>query len=619
MYETNNTQGDAYLPRKSMNYNLDFDALRDQKMETPDMFRKLWRLVGNEKRSLIVALLVIGVNSVLNLIAPFLIGHAVDKFVVTNEYSGVIRYAIILLAVFVVVLFTGYAQTQLMGKVGQRMLYNLRNAVFTKLQELPFAFFNQNKSGDLISRINSDTDKINQFFSHSLIQFTASLVSMTGAAVFLLAINLKLGLAALLPGVVLWIFTRSVSPYVKKMNAVSLRSGGQLSAEIQESLSNFKVVVAFNRRDYFRDKFEEANADNYRKALKAGYVNNSLAPVYGFLANLGQMVVLTFGIYMLLNGQFTIGLLISFLSYIVLFYNPLRQIAGLWANFQVALACWDRISMILALKNDLPVMTDDVAVSSGTTGKSPFDSDATARHDTVLGFEKVSFAYTPGNDILTDISFELKRGMTYAFVGPTGGGKTTTASLISRLFDPSLGRIMLNGRDLRSFTHEERARRIGFILQEPILFTGTLRDNIVYGNPEYQYLNDEELTGVLHREGLHDLVSRFNSGLSLEINASGDGVSLGQRQLIAFIRAVLRKPDLLILDEATANIDTVTEQLLDEVLAKLPATTTRIIIAHRLNTIENADEIFFVNSGKVTRAGSMQQAVELLLHGKRLS
>lgn len=584
------------------NYNLNFDTGTDAAMPASAMFRKLWQLVGNEKASLVVALLVIVVNSVLNLIAPFLIGDAVDKFVQTREYSGVIRYAVVLLVIFMLVLVSGYFQTQLMGKVGQRMLFNLRNALFTRLQQLPFAFFNQNKSGDLISRINSDTEKINQFFSHSLIQFAASLVSMLGAAAFLLSINFELALAALLPGAILWIFTRSVSPYVKKQNAVSLRSGGQLSAEIQESLSNFKVVVAFNRRDYFRTKFEEANADNYRKALKAGFVSTTLAPVYSLLANIGQLVVLAFGIYLIIKGTFTVGLLISFLSYIVLFYNPLRQIASLWAGFQVALASWDRIALILGLKNDMEILPEE------PVAEKP-----------LLQFQEVSFAYTPEKEILSHISFDLQRGKTYAFVGPTGGGKTTTASLIARLFDPVSGRILFNGRDLRSYTHDERASRIGFILQEPILFSGTLRDNIVYGNARYQHLGDEELMNLLQQEGFGSLMSRFGGDLGMEINASGDGVSLGQRQLIAFIRAVLRRPELLILDEATANIDTVTEQLLDEVLAKLPASTTRIVIAHRLNTIENADEIFFVNSGSVIPAGSMEQAVELLLHGKRVS
>lgn len=586
-----------------MKYNLLFNKVENTKMSTREMFSKMLQLVGSEKRSLLIAITVIFINSLLNLVAPFIIGDAVDKYVVSNNYDGVIRYAILLFVIFLVVSATGYAQTQLMGKVGQRMLYNLRNAVFTKLQDLPFAFFNQNKSGDLISRINNDTDKINQFFSHSLIQFTASIVSMIGAAGFLLSINLKLGLAALFPALVLWIFTRSISPLVKKKNAISLKSGGQLSAEIQESLSNFKVVVAFNRRDYFRDKFEGANSENYKKALIAGYLNTSLAPVYSLLANIGLLIVLAFGIFMILSGEFSIGLLISFLSYIVLFYNPLRQIAALWANFQVALACWDRISMILNLENDMPAVKDE---------NNP-------ANPSVIAFEDVSFAYQEGKDILKNTNLTLEKGKTYAFVGPTGGGKTTTASLISRLFDPNSGRILLNGKDLKSYSDEDRAMRIGFILQEPVLFTGSLMENIIYGHPIYQHLTETEVNELISKEGLGDLLNRFSGGLQLQINASGDGVSLGQRQLIAFMRAVLRKPDILILDEATANIDTVTEQLLESVLAKLPAKTTRIIIAHRLNTIENADEIYFVNSGQLIEAGSMQQAVDLLMHGKRQS
>jgi len=224
-----------------------------------------------------------------------------------------------------------------------------------------------------------------------------------------------------------------------------------------------------------------------------------------------------------------------------------------------------------------------------------------------------------GNEILTNVSFDLERGKTYAFVGPTGGGKTTTASLIARLYDPTAGQILLNGVDIRSLNANERTAKIGFILQEPFLFTGTIRDNILYGNACFMNLSDDELKEELKAVGLDGLLERFEGGLTAEIKSTGDGISLGQKQLIAFIRAVLRRPDLLILDEATANIDTVTEQLLDEILKKLPDSTTRIIIAHRLNTIENADEIYFVNSGAVTKAGSLNDAVGLLLHDKRAS
>jgi ATP-binding cassette subfamily B protein len=221
--------------------------------------------------------------------------------------------------------------------------------------------------------------------------------------------------------------------------------------------------------------------------------------------------------------------------------------------------------------------------------------------------------------VLSDVNFTLEKGKTYALVGPTGGGKTTTASLMARLYDPTTGMIFLNGQDIRTYAPAIRAQKIGFILQEPILFSGTVRENILYGNDTYKELTNDALIKVIHDAGLEALLARFDGGLDAVVATQGDALSLGQKQLIAFMRAVLRDPELLILDEATANIDTVTEQLLEDILKKLPKSTTRVIIAHRLNTIENADEIFFVNGGGITRAGSMEHAVDMLLHNKRES
>jgi ATP-binding cassette subfamily B protein len=237
----------------------------------------------------------------------------------------------------------------------------------------------------------------------------------------------------------------------------------------------------------------------------------------------------------------------------------------------------------------------------------------------VLKFENVNFSYPGGKEVLRDTSFTLEGGKTYALVGPTGGGKTTTASLMARLYDPTSGMVFLDGRDIRTYKPEDRTKKIGFILQEPFLFTGTVRDNIVYGNERYRNHSSEQLIEVLRENNLGDLLGRFDQGLDTKVTSSGDSISLGQKQLIAFMRAALRNPDLLILDEATANIDTVTEQLLQGILDKLPPSTTKVIIAHRLNTIANADEIFFVNSGEIIPAGSMEQAVDMLLLGKRES
>ena len=587
-----------------MNYNLNsiFEN-REKKKSILNALKSLLKYAADDKKILIMAFIAMTISAVFLLLGPYLIGYTIDHYVRTKMYHGVIVFSIILLIMYILSFITSYVQTKLMGTFGQHMLLTLRNLLFGKIQELPVDFFNQNKAGDLISRINNDTDKINQFFSQSLMQFSRSILIMIGSGIFLLSINLPLGAAALSPALFILIFTHFISPWVKKKNDVSLKSVGLLSSAVQESLNNFKVIVAFNRRDYFREKFSQSNKENYRNALSAGLANNLLMPVYGFFSNVGQMIVLIFGIYLISVHDFTVGLLISFLAYITTFYNPLRQLAALWANFQVALAGWDRISVILKLESNLPVIED----------KKTYESKS------LISFNKVSFGYPNGADVLHNINFNLEKGKTYAFVGPTGGGKTTTASLIARLYDPTEGKVLLNGKDICSYSPEERTKKIGFILQEPFLFTGTVRENILYGNEKYKNYTNDKLTGVLINAGLESLVEKFEVGLDTKVNNSGDGIGLGQKQLIAFMRAILRKPELLILDEATANIDTITEQLLEDILQKLPATSTKVIIAHRLNTIENADEIYFVNSGEVIQAGSLEHAMEMLMQGKRVS
>jgi ATP-binding cassette subfamily B protein len=586
-----------------MNYNLNDIAASQPKTTTMQSLKKMLQLIQEERRNLGFAFFAILINSVLNLLGPFIIGYVIDKYVVPKDFPGVVRWAGILLLMFMAAFVSSYVQTRLMGGIGQRMLFKLRNSIFTKLQHLPVEFFNQNKAGDLISRVNNDTDKINTFFSQSLMQFIGTIATMFGAGIFLLSINFRLGLATLLPAILIFIFTKFSSAWIKKRNALALQRTGGLSAEIQESLQNFKVIIAFNRRDYFRNRFEDANKQNYDSAISAGIANNVFIPVYGFFASTAQLIVLAYGIYLIARGEFSIGLLVSYLAYATNFYNPLRQLAALWTNFQVAMAGWDRISTILNLENNLPVLP---AVAEPT-------------NDAVLEFRHVSFGYDEGKEILHNISFTLEKGKTYALVGPTGGGKTTTASLIARLYDPVKGTVLLKNKDIRSYEPAERTALIGFILQEPFLFTGTVRENILYANKAYEHFSNEQLAESISTSGLQTLLSIFEKGLDTEIISGGESISLGQKQIIAFMRAVLRNPALLILDEATANIDTITEKLLQDILNKLPETTTRVIIAHRLNTIQNADEIFFVNAGEVTAAGSFDHAVDMLLEGKRES
>lgn len=585
-----------------MNYALN-NPTAGAKTSTRESLRAFWPLIAKEKHVLAGAVVAIIINASINVAGPAIVGHVIDTYVSQGEYGGVIRWSVLLFVLYFVSMIAAYMQTTLMGGVAQRMLFNLRNSIFMKLQSLPVAFFNQNKAGDLISRINNDTDKLNTFFSQSLMQFIGSFFMITGTGIFMLSLNPRLGAASLMPVVALIIFSRLISAWIKRKNATSLQATGGMSAEIQESLDNFKVIVAFDRRDYFRRKFDEANQINYKSALSAGMANIIFAPVYGLIGNVAQLIALVYGLHLVAAGDLTAGLLISYLVYTVRFYDPVRQIAALWSTFQLALAAWDRIAVILHME-------------SGMTSVS---AESSAKNAPLLEFRDVHFRYPNGKEVLHKIGFTLERGKTYALVGPTGGGKTTTASIMARLYDPSQGEVLLDGRDIRSYTDAERTKKIGFILQEPFLFTGTVGENIVYGHPSYAEYSTEKLSADLEKAGLGKLLERFEKGLETPVTSGSDAMSLGQRQLIAFMRAVLRDPDLLILDEATANIDTVTEQLLEDILRNLPKHTTKVIIAHRLNTIENADEIFFVNAGEIERAGSLEHAVDMLLHGKRES
>jgi len=586
----------------SMKYKLETKNAFGAKRTLRAGIKRFAPLIVPERGHLAIAVVAMLVSSGATLVGPIIIGRAVDTYVRLKDSQGLLMSALFLLGVYLVGVGGSYTQILTMGGVGRRVLWSVRNELFAKLQELPLAFFTENKAGDLISRVNNDTDKLNQFVAQALMQFVSSLFLMTGVAIFVLSLNWRLGIAALLPAFGVFAVTKATAAWVKRRNMRSMQTLGGLSAEIQESLQNFKVIVAFNRLDYFQRKFKTANDTNYGASVGAGFANNIFMPMYGFAHNLAMLLVLAYGILLIGASETTAGLLIGFLLYVNNFYGPMRQLATVWQSFQLALAALDRISEVLALESDMPILP-----------AGPQESTS------VLQFRKVHFQYPGGKEVLHETTLELKRGTVYALVGPTGGGKTTTASLMARLYDPTAGSILLDGRDIRSVPPAERARKIGVIPQEPFLFTGTVRDNIVYGNEDYAHCSAEQLAAVLEKANLSSLLSRFPEGLETKVAHSGNSISLGQKQLIAFMRATLRDPELLILDEATANIDTVTEQLLEEILAKLPPNTTKVIIAHRLNTIDKVDQIFFVNSGAITLAGSMEHALEMLLHEKRAS
>src|SRR5580692_4638678 len=516
--------------RATMKYTLETAKGPGKKRSLRESGKKFLPLFATEKKPFIAALSAIVISSVATLVAPVIIVRTIDTDVRLKNTHGLLISALFVLAIYITGSVASYVQVITMGGVGRRVLFHLRNALFLKLQDLPVAFFNQNKAGDLISRLNNDTDKLNQFVAQSFMQFVGSVFLITGAAIFLVALSIKLGLAALFPAFCVVLFTRGTSAWIKRKNLVSLQALGGMSSEVQESLNNFKVIVAFNRVDYFRWKFNSANEKNYAASTRAGIANNIFMPLYGLASHLAQLIVVAYGIYLIEAGQVTLGLLIGFLLYVNNFYGPMRQLATVWASFQMAMAALDRISEVLALESNLPVI-----------------DAAAAESDSVLSFRQVWFQYPDGKEVLRDVSFEMERGKAYALVGPTGGGKTTTANLMARLYDPTQGSVLMHGRDIRSYTPDERAQKIGFILQDPFLFSGTVRDNIVYGNEPYRDYSSRKLAEVLEEANLSTLISRFSEGLDTVVTTSGNSISLGQKQLIAFMRAALRRPELLIL------------------------------------------------------------------------
>ena len=582
-----------------------FDASKKTSLNVGKSLVRFGEFLGEEKSRLVWAIIVVLINASVNVAAPLVVGRGIDEFIKNRNWENLVKYGWCLAGLYLVVAVTNYFQTILMGQVGQNILYQLRFKVFEKIQNLPLSFFNQNKLGDLISRINSDTDKLNQFFSQSLNQFMNHMFTLLEIGIFVFLVNWRLSLWMILPAVGLVLITYFMASFLSKRNRLSLQSLGNLSAEIQESLSYFKVIVLFNRRDFFRDNFNKANENNFAMSVRSGMANNINGPIYDLAWNMGITIVLITGLGMILNGNMTIGLLISFLSYTDKFYSPLRQMAQVWSNTQMAFAGWVRISEILDLKSDLKMVS-----WSRKTNKAD---------NKILAFDKVDFSYDGKKKILDKVSLNFLIGKTYAIVGPTGGGKSTMAALMCRLYDPDKGKIYFLEKDIRSYTGKELSEEIGFILQEQFIFSGSVGENIVYGNPDYKNYNKQKLEDELKEDGLEMLVDRFENGLETKITPETETISLGQKQLISFIRAIMRKPKLLVMDEATANIDTVTESLLQKIIDKLPSETTKIIIAHRLNTIKKADEIYFVNDGEVVTVESLEKSVEMIEKSKRKS
>jgi ATP-binding cassette, subfamily B, multidrug efflux pump len=553
-----------------------------------------WRMLGEMapfRATILVAFAFILVGACAQAAGPYLVSRAIDGDLVRHDGLGLARTMAMLLAVYGVAAFAQRAQTRRVGAVGQRVLAALRARLFEKLSALPLAYFDKRPLGDLMSRLLSDVDTLNQLFSQGLTQLLGSLVGLVGILIAMLVLCVPLALAcfAIIP--VMLATTWIVAGYARRAYRKTRQTVGSVTAELQEEIVGLRQAQAFDRTDVNIERFRGRNAANRDANVSAGGVTSALSPVIDVLGTLSTALVIGYGGYFVLEGKMSIGLLGAFLIYVQQFFRPVTLAASVYTLMQSALAGAERVYGILDEEREPP--DDPAAVDL-------------ARVEGRVTFDHVSFGYDAAHPVLHDVSFEAAPGQVVAIVGKTGAGKTTIASLVPRFYDATSGAVLLDGHDVRSLTRAGLRRRMAMVLQEPFLFSGTIADNIAYGRPG---ASRAEVEAAARAVNAHDFIAALPQGYDAPLGEGGATLSQGQRQLLAFARAVIADPRVLLLDEATANIDTRTEAIIQKALGTLLAGRTSIVIAHRLSTIRNADSILVLDAGRIVERGTHDELV----------
>jgi ATP-binding cassette subfamily B protein/subfamily B ATP-binding cassette protein MsbA len=524
--------------------------------------------------------------------APWMVSRAIDHDIVGGDGAGLGRSALVLFCIYTVGALAQRAQSRRIGSIGQRVLATLREQLFAKLQALPLAYFDQRPVGDLMSRLLSDVDTLNQLLSQGMTQLLGALLGLCGILVAMLLLNLRLALVSftIIPamlGMTAFFAARARAAYRKTRKTV-----GDVTADLQEEIVGVRQAQAFNRTDINIERFRARNAANRDANVAAVGITSAFPPSIDVLSTLATALVIGYGGYLVFHGQLSVGLLAAFLIYVQQFFRPVQLAASVYTLAQSALAGGERIYAVL----DEPSEPADAA-----------DAIVLQRVQGAIEFDRVSFSYAPRDPaspraaVLHDVSFRIAPGQTVALVGKTGAGKTTIASLIPRFYDVTDGAVRLDGHDLRQVTRASLRAQLAMVLQEPFLFSGSLAENIAYGRPS---ASRDQIEAAARAVDAHGFIAALPAGYETVIGEGGGTLSQGQRQLVAFARAVLADPRILILDEATANIDTRTEATIQRALATLLAGRTSVVIAHRLSTIRNADLILVVDGGRVVERGT---------------
>lgn len=549
--------------------------------------KRLWQAFGREKRWLPLVFAIVLVDGLLMLSAPYLIGKAIDAMTGGAEAFSFLSIIILaLLGSYIVDGALTFLQGWMIAGITQRIVTNMRQALFEKLQKLPIAFFDSRTHGELMSRLTNDIDNVSNSISQSTTQLMSGVIVLAGSLVMMLVLSPILTLACLITVPLVFLLTRTIAKRTSVLFKNQQIELGKLNGHIEETISGIQVVKAFNHEEKAIVDFAAINDRLCKVGMKAQIWSGFLMPIMNVINNLGFAMVAIVGGILAVKGMITVGVIASFLSYSRQFVRPLNDLANIFNVLQSGVAGAERVFEVLDEREE-PLDSPDAAVLREPKGHVVFD--------------RVSFGYRPDQPILKNVSFEAQAGSTTALVGPTGAGKTTVVNLLTRFYDVTEGTIYLDGKDIREYSRDSLRRSFGFVLQDTYLFSGTIKENIMYGKPD---ATDAEVEAAAKMAHADVFINRLPKRYDTQLTENGGNLSQGQRQLLAIARVILARPSLLILDEATSSIDTRTELIIQDTLATIMEGRTSFVIAHRLGTIRDADAIMVVDSGEIVEKGS---------------
>lgn len=559
------------------------------------VLRRLWGYLCRYKGMIIAALFLTFVSNILALIGPTLSGEAIDAIGTKAgevNFKLVLYYCLLMLIFYILSSVLSYILSILMINLSQKVVFRMREDVFQKLSKLPVSFFDKHQTGDIVSRISYDIDTVNASLSNDLLQIATSIITVVGSLVMMIRISpiLVLVFAVTVPASIF--FTKYMTKKVRPLFRNRSAKLGELNGYVEEIITGQKTIKAYNREDYFIKKFDVKNKEAVDAYYNADYYGSMTGPSVNFINNMSLAFVSMFGAILFLLGHLSLGALSSFVLYSRKFSGPINEIANIISELQSACAAAERVFRLI---DEEPESADAINAVNLTNVTGDVE------------MEHVKFGYVPEKTIIHDLNLHAAPGKLIAIVGPTGAGKTTVINLLMRFYDPDSGEIRLDGLNINNITRKSLRLSYTMVLQDTWLFSGTIFDNIAYGKKGATY---DDVIAAAKAAHIHSFISRLPNGYDTFLDGEGTNISQGQKQLMTIARAMLLDAHMLILDEATSNVDTRTELKIQEAMRTLMENKTCFVIAHRLSTIQGADTILVVQNGDIVEQGNHKQLMD---------